>query len=380
MLFRKLDYIKILSIDLYLFECASKEQRKRRVRGALYNLLFKRKFNKAKNDIVFFQSMRRNDYDKMFNEIVNVCSLKYSVITLDNKYDVIDILFLYYLICAIATVRFTPFNITTYLFSVITLASYLKYVKCLGKNVKMLIVHSDMQPIDNLLAQVVKIKGGVSVTLQHGLYVDYSEYDNVNKYNYLSCVSDYFLAWGEETGNLINKYNLSNVIICGKPSCLTIHEEKDDEYFTVVFDQNIFHKQNILMLSLAHEISEKLNLKMNLRLHPENKLQWYRHNKSLVLLGKDIASSKFIIGHTSSLLYECLKAGIPTFRLKTHIPANECDNRIVFSNIQEFFKKFEKKDYMDFSELGEFYIKYCGDKSLSKYGAALDRIYKEIKS
>ena len=57
-----------------------------------------------------------------------------------------------------------------------------------------------------------------TIALQHGLYVDYEGHETVNTSNYLHHVSQNFLAWGNNTKRLIQKYKpTSNVYVCGKP-------------------------------------------------------------------------------------------------------------------------------------------------------------------
>lgn len=325
--------------------------------------------------MVFFQSMRRDDYDKMFNQIVDNCPIPNQKVVLDDKYSKLDICFLYHLLIASLVVKVSFKDIFNYLFSVISLASYIKYIPCAGESTKLLLVHADMQPIDNLLVQWVNLRNGKTATLQHGLYVDYSNYDNINKYNYLNSVSQYFLAWGEETASLIKQYTESNVLVCGKPNGLSQDTSKDCDYFTLIFDQNIFHKQNVELLKLAHNICERLNLKMNLRLHPRNNLRWYRYDENFVYLNKSIEGSRFVIGHTSTLIYECLSAGIPAFRYKTNIPANKCDERITFDDEYDFFEKYKNSNSINFEKLGESYIKYSGEQSLNTYGENLYNIF-----
>lgn len=374
MLYKSLDYQKILAIDIFLFSNEKNKQKFRRFNSAVKRLLFKQQFTQPKTDVVFFQSMRRADYDEMFNIIASCCPVPSDKVVLGDEGVKFDIKFIYYLFVAFSIIRVNLKELSEYLFTVVSFASYIKYALCIPKDTKLLIVQADMQPIDNLLVQLVNLRGGKTATLQHGLYVDYSDYDNVNKYNYLNCVSANFFAWGDETAELISQYTKSKVHVCGKPVGLLSRHADEQDFFTIIFDQNIFHKQNVELLKLAHKLCEALGLKMNLRLHPRNNLAWYRYDAELVYLDKNIAQSRFVIGHTSTLIYECMHAGIPAFRYKTNVPANNCDDRIVFSNEMEFFEKYGDIGLINFQELGENYIQCTDEKSCDEYTKAIEML------
>jgi len=371
-----IDYMKVLAIDLYLFRKDNRNSKRIRFFISLRRLLAKSKYSVASSPNVFFQSMRRNDYDEMFRRICNeFVGVKSVVVQVEDK-GKFDLFFFYYFFQSFFLLKRKNFgSVVEYLFSAITYASYIKSIACLGNNVKILVVFSDMQPVDNLLVQVAKKCGAKTVTLQHGLYVDYEGFDNVNKFNYLNQESDIFLSWGEDTKRLINKYQQSKVIICGKPIALPVTRAEGVSYFTVVFDQNLFHDVNVELLQLSHFIAEKFNLKINLRLHPRNKLSCYDYDESITVVNKPVAESKFVIGHTSSFIYECMRAGVPIFKFVTDIPSNITPDTISFRNADELYEKYLGSNKIEFDELGKFYLDVVGSESLARYKNVFSNIF-----
>ena len=157
---------------------------------------------------------------------------------------------------------------------------YFRSIKIISKRIQFdyLVTFADMQPLDNILSQYANNNSLKTVTLQHGLYIDYKNYENINVVNYKNIVSKYFLAWGDDTNDLVKRYHSDiKIVVCGKP--IKKKDIKIDNYFTVLFDQNIFHFYNKKLLALACELADKLDIGINLRLHPQNKLLWYKVNK-----------------------------------------------------------------------------------------------------
>ncbi len=193
--------------------------------------------------------MKRNDYDVLFDTIYNSChsisKCKYEFSLKKTLFFNIGVLFK-----LIKNIKiFTSLDkgsfigrVYLYVTSVYCLNVLEKIVKCY--KFKYLVTFADMQPVDNILVQYSKNKAITTITLQHGLYIDYSFFRNVNMVNYMNVTSDYFLSWGRDTKALINKYSPgSRVVICGKP-IPDIDNLETADYFTVIFDQNLFHEFN----------------------------------------------------------------------------------------------------------------------------------------
>ncbi len=141
----------------------------------------------------------------------------------------------------------------------IKFCSYLFVLEKIKKiNFKRLVLFADMQPVENLLAQYFRLQNIETVTLQHGLYVEYKDMDTVNVINYKHCVSEFFLAWGNNTKLLIEKYCPdTKAIICGKPKILMANNnhnvEVKNSFCLIVLDQNIFDKQNFEMIQCVKD-------------------------------------------------------------------------------------------------------------------------------
>lgn len=249
-----------------------------------------------------------------------------------------------------------------------TIISYLEVNTKINKyiNYKKLVVFSDMQSIENLLVQYAKLNELLTITMQHGLYIDYTEYENINSINYRNQVSDYFLSWGDDTSELISKWNPeTKFFLCGKPIKKEKMRNEESDYFTLLFDQNLLISYNREMLQIAYKIAEKLKLRVNIRFHPRNNPLSYRIRKSQVYINKDIYESKFIIAHTTSLIHELLRQDVLVFKYDSKIPAITIPESLKFKDDKELLKKMDslKDDKIPV----EKYIKYIDKESLDKY-------------
>ena len=180
-------------------------------------------------------------------------------------------------------------------------------------------------------------------------------------------VSQHFLAWGEETKELIEKYHPDvNIFITGKP----LHFDKkyrSIDYFTLVCDQSLFMEQNQELITISYEVAKKFGLKVNVRLHPWDTKKRYRFNDELTCYDEDVTASNFVIGHTTSMIFECMRHGIPAFKYKTRYPANQVRDELMFENADELIERVQEIEKFDFKREGKYYLQYVGDESLERY-------------
>lgn len=365
-----LDWNKITTPDKYIFYSNKK-----------YNEFLKRALKailksdpkiplSIETDFLFVKSMIRSDYNSFFADVISKCNADKKLIniifhdTKNNKTNLILKLVWYFPLF----LRLFDFRFKVSLYRYFRAISYIGVWKVF-KTYKFnyLITFADMQGVENMLVQYFNKKGINTTTLQHGLYIDYSAFDNINRVNYESVVSQHFLAWGEETKELIQRYHPKvNVHICGKPIYFR-NNLKSGVFFTLVFDQRLFIPENEELLHMAYDVARNLKTKVHVRLHPWDYKERYKFEKDLTLFDQDIASSIFVIGHTTSMIFECMRNGIPAFKYKTKYPSNVINDDLTFTNAEELIHRINNIDQYNFTELGKYYLEYVGDESLKKY-------------
>jgi len=372
----RLNWEKVLRPESILFDTFNNQQKTERLNNLIKLISFSRPDIHPRpidTNVLFFKSMNRADYNEQFSQIQKLNSdsslldLRYKNAPQRRKYP-FYIIFKYFPLLLFTNIRFNSLKRIIYL-----IACQIKYLEVAEKtyknNFNFLVVHADMQPTENMLCQIAKKKNIKTVTLQHGLYVDYKNDFNINVVNYENQVANYFLAWGDDTRQLIRKYHTNtNVVICGKPlKPLDFISTKN--YFTVIFDQQLFHEYNIQLLEIAYTIAKKLKIKINLRLHPSNNINTYRLEEGIVIFDTNIYDSQFVIGHTSSLLFELMRLGIPSYKFRSKIPSNHIDEDFIFSDVEELSAKIIKHTESNFifSKYAKRYITYIGEDSLQQY-------------
>ncbi len=365
----------VLSLDSLAFKDYDPNRKKKAIKDERYNIsntkIDESKISYDPIDFLFLKSMKRDDYDQFFTDVysqapesklyLDIRLIKTAKAKLNGIFSIL---------------KYSPYFFLCFIWfgnsAKYTFYKFIKYKRMqnilIKMNFKYLVVFADMQAVDNMIVQWAKLNNIKTVTLQHGLYVDYEDFKNINCVNYKNAVSDYFLAWGEETKELIKKYHPNiTVKIVGKPIQINDNYKSTGEYFTVLFDQNIFEDYNKKILSSAYLVAKTMHLKVNIRFHPYNNRNNYSIEDNITLVNEPLNNSEFVIGHTTSMIYEVMRLGIPVFKLKTEIPSNQIDPIFLFENEDDLLKKLRITNQIDFSEKGKYYIDCFGEKSLLKY-------------
>jgi hypothetical protein len=345
---------KVIALHRYATNNRSKLYKVGLIAHSIYLLLFKkytstieRQIGNSKSVFVFFKAMHRFDYDRIFSLIASACPFEKIIINSKISYG-FDFSFL--------TQPLVSFNIfnkidgndifeRTYFF-----LSYLFYTKALKIfdqiDLDVVVVFADMQPVDNIIVQYFNKLGKASVTLQHGLFVDYEGVYNISSVQYKSVVSDYFLTWGESNKTLIERHNNNcKVVICGNPSIEPYVDYDEsiphERFFTVILDWDVFEKENKEMIEIAKVLSGKLNLKYHVRLHPSNKKNKYKINSEYAISNKniDFMLSDFIFGHTSSVIHIADRLGRKVYKYKTNVPTNPIDDTCLIIDAEDMYSK-----------------------------------------
>lgn len=321
-------------------------------------------------EILFFKSLDRNDYNTLFEVVRKTYPYNdYSVYQSNYNYSVQFNISLFLIAVQISK----QFNLSLIekIYIISNIVKCLKLIRIIKKiNIKYLVVFSDMQMLDNLMVQYFGNKCVATITLQHALYKEYTE-SNINIYNYKNVVSNYFLAWGESTKNLIEKYNKNStqVVICGKPiypSYYNINTTKPDiSYFILILDYDEYYEENSRLINIAHEVANILRMKYNIRFHPKSNKTIYTlpGHSNLVSKQMPLAYSSFFLGHNSSLIFELLALGHHVLKLESSHSSFQISESFIISSADDVVKKIKNGREINSNR----YIKYVGAESCQKY-------------
>lgn len=368
----------VLYADLHLLKNRSKEQKKALQSKWLEEFLFfDNDFPQSGEcDVLFIKSMVRPDYNELFDTIINASGLNNYIVIHDCKKtgSKMNPSASRFLIRNYQLGRLlTDIDISDRICCTIRICYYAFLIECLSKiKFNTLVCFADMQPIEHLAAAYFRALGRTTVTLQHGLYIDYGDQDTVNVINYLHQPSEYFLAWGQNTADLISSYHPKNKIaICGKP---TIHNpgtnssnRRSGAFIAVIFDQEIFRAQNIEMLSIALQYSRQHALDIKVRFHPHNDKQSYFKLFPSITESKNFIEAELVVGHTSSLLYEALALGCKTVQYCSNIPTIPLCESKRFSNIEELNTAAKTWKITNPKEEAHSFIAYIDKDSENQY-------------
>lgn len=376
-----IDFDQVLYADRYMLQQRRLLGKKRALLSAVKQLFFTcfRFPDKRKADFLFFRSLVREDYKTFFHQVYSTVDRDRRVVVEDYVRDSKRIAPRAFLTLFLLLPQFFSFkagDVFERLYLYLRLCFYYRQLAAVSKmGFKHLVLFADMQPVENLLAQYFGQRGKNTVTLQHGLYVDYEEYATVNVINYLCQPSEYFLSWGGHTEELIKKYHCQRkVVICGKTSinlaipkalALPSSVSEGQPFFTVILDQNIFEEYNKKMLGILAEYADAQAMEMNVKFHPGNNRRNYMALGVRFTDNLPIEKSAFVVGHTSSLLYELMLLDVPTYKFYSDIPCVPLPTDIVFQTAGQLKQLTEAVH--DFGGIAKQYISFVGEESKSRY-------------
>ncbi len=309
-------------------------------------------------DVLFFKSMQRRDYDELFDNITshfrdgNIEVFQFSSSELrykGNQFYERQTLFglLGTLIGLLGrSLRYSKqiFEVirvkgligglwlTVILFQYIMLCDYM-----LSRKPKAVVVFAEMQDLDRVLSWRCQLNAISCATLQHGLYVEYLKEDTVNRHNYDPQYVTHFLAWGNVTKEIVEKYNAAiEIIACGKP--LTIKEQVEVTQpfdIVVIMDQEMFANENQEMLDAVSSLSRQNNFEVAVLFHPQNEPKDYNIDRFKQLETLEGVGAASYIYHTTSYFVDLLQARKRVFRYATDKETLPFPSKYEFRDVTE---------------------------------------------
>ena len=296
-------------------------------------------------DFLFFRSLVRPDYKQLFHAYIDSCQRSKYIVedyegTANTKYyfnSSTELLLN-------ASRKLRPLNFESKycrMYCIVKLALYLKIIISLSKiKFKTIVLFADMQPVEHLASLYFGRLGFTTVTTQHGLYIDYNGYVTVNAINYLHHPSNHFLAWGENTKELISKYHPNaNIVICGKPSSYDLEKPRNSQSgepsLVLIMDQKPLNKYNLEIADILTRFAKINEVTLLVRFHPSNNKKIFIERFPLFQEVNSFSKACLVVGHTSSLLYEAMYVGYKIARYESNMPSIDIGSAGSFSNIDK---------------------------------------------
>jgi hypothetical protein len=377
------DLDRVLAIDRFVIAGMTQEQRRARREVWLRDLIYGDFALPAvaDGDVVFFRSLVRDDYRQSFHAVIDASGVENPVVIEDyqarsrparlNPETSRFLLENHGLFDAIVE---PDGLVRALLFQRLALYQYIR--SHFGAvRPRAVVFFADMQPVEYLLARHFRSLGVPTVTLQHGLYVEYGDYDTINRINYLHQPSDYFLSWGPDTSALIARHQPDTRIVeCGKPVIFSADPPDGAApaprpYIALLLDQKPFHAQNEAMIEIARAHALKANMDVVARFHPS--LPKAEILKKYPGLREQLhfSDAALVIGHTTSMIYEALALGCRVMRYASDIPAIALPETAEFTTLAELEAGLALPQP---EGLWRRYFTAIGDPALKRYRAFFD--------
>lgn len=374
----------ILYADRYFLRGKS-AQEKRKIRDVWLKDYLRCEYDvpqKSTTDVLFFRSLVRSDYKELFRSVIDASGAEDYVVFEDYKRrsNTLNVEASRHLVEAWRLISLIEVDDPVErVCCLIRLCMYTFILERLRNiNFKVLVCFADMQPVEHLAAYYFRFRGLDTVTLQHGLYVDYGSMETVNVINYLHQPSQYFLAWGNCTASLIRNYHPDTEIhICGKPMVFTGQAPRagspgNPKCVTVFLDQKIFDQQNERMLNIVLSYCRARSILVRVRFHPSLNKAAYFNKYSDIVEEVYFLDSEFVVGHTSSLIYEAIALGCRAYRYQTEIPAVPLPDDYCFADEQGLTDCLRRPFA---SDLTQNYIAALNQDSRSLYKRFFEKLF-----
>lgn len=375
---------EILELDRFVLRSLEKMECKKRRESWLRDFIFS-DFDIPEvhdNDVVFFRSLVRDDYRDSFHAVIEASGVRDPVVIEDYKsrsvparLNVTASRAMLRRCDLLEQIGESDPLIRSILFIRACMYAYIR--DHFGEvRPRAIVFYADMQPTEHMLALHFRQMGVPTVTLQHGLYVDYGSYDTVNKFNYLHQPSEYFLSWGPGTSELISRHHpTTRVVECGKPLIFNADPPAGARaarpYVSLLLDQKPFHTQNEQMIEIVRAFALRKGLDVKVRFHPSLPKAAILEKYPGMSEQLHFTDAELVVGHTSSLLYEALALGCRVLRFASEIPAIALPESNEFTTLRQLEAKSRQPQPGD---LWRRYFTAVGEDALKNYGVFFDAL------
>lgn len=338
---------------------------------ALCGILFKRGFERISiqpESVLCVKSMSRFDYDEIWSDIIPLVPNAIEL-NLDRRFGLSTLLFwrIFQLPKAVAKSA-SVVGFWDRAYATLAAVYYLELLRfCAVLRPEAIVSFSEMQSTECLIIQYFNSINVPTITLQHGLYINYGDEHTINRLNYEASCSTRFLAWGKETAELINKYNSkATVTVCG--ACRLSEGICEDDTFVVyvIFDADINEVENRQLLSVARSFAVEQCCEIMVGLHPKNDTSKYDLSGCFMLeKGHGYTHGGIVLGHTTTELVKLARRGKRVYKLKSDQPSNRyIPGSILFSSSEDLKSKYSSGDYTAWANM---HIEYVGESALARY-------------
>lgn len=239
------------------------------------------------------------------------------------------------------------------------------------------LVYSDSNPYENMLVQLMKLKGIHTATLQHGIFDKNGYWKGIE---FRASVADDWLAWNLYTKDLAIECGVSKnrIKILGIPRYINpikIEKKNDTGVFSVVLGEKVLDEENKKLIKIANLLAKKEKLNYFLRYHPTCKGNEYNAiiNSQFVIQVPDqqegiiqmCEGSDFcLLVSGTSIFIDLIYLGQPFFQY-----CEECKKmqykwrENFFESYEELVKQIEKEKNLRNDKMFEYYCTTTDVKS-----------------
>lgn len=327
--FYNLDFKKIIDKNVWAIAALGRKDRLKRAFRNIFILHREIKYCSGHNDILFVrQDYLRADHKRNYDKVIGLFSAE-EINTMDLiVYEKMPSL--KYIVNQIGKTLSTMIKIQKHTSSSLELETLLilaaeilqidnfhhkfTHFKITEKSV---VVFHDASSLLNLICQYLKGTGIRTITLQHGLYIEWN-YPGVHNTDYENTSADYFFSWGPTTQALIKKYNKNcTVLNVGHPFFIGYQPKTHirQHRFGVILCALAFREDNRNLIAFAEQISQAISVPYMVKLHPADNQSFYLdipHDHCEEFLDKTVTVMDYVdlvdfsITNPSSLLYQLL--------------------------------------------------------------------------
>ena len=277
---------------------------------------FKELFTSGYVIITYSVIKNRPEYSVLMDRYSEICSFDH--VPMDYKYKLRRrFSFKHVLVSAFQVMKIrlfggNEFRLRLYLF--FRLVWYKNYIDALLKssraiNVQACILFDSSTREDAIIAEFFRIFGVPTISAQHGLFMHHTDSTGVPAVSSImgeNVNADYFLAWGDQTVDVVSRYNEKcQVLKVGNPYVKEFLPKVSGPLGSIlVFLARPEYKDgNIKLLSITKNANRYLHSKILIKLHPRDKESNYSEfeDKYLQLIPKGTSIEQVLTTNVISL-------------------------------------------------------------------------------